>query len=117
MNNIKSSTEQKGTNYLRDITMPLTAEIAEQLMNFLIFFCATGKLNEKGWHCIHIAEKDWWTDTKSKVSANTVRGSAWNTESHFATIGNQYTLDFHLQKTKDSLSDQPHNKWGLTISS
>lgn len=47
MNTIKSSTEQKGTNYLRDITMPLTAERAEQLMNFLISFCAAGKLNEK----------------------------------------------------------------------
>lgn len=48
MNAIKSSTQQKGTNSLGDITMPLTADIAEQFINFLIFFYATVKLNEKG---------------------------------------------------------------------
>lgn len=98
MNTIKSTTEQKGNNYLVDIAIPLTAELENSWTVQLIFSCDTGKLNENGWHCIHIAEKDWWTGTKSKVSANIVGGSAWDTESPFASIGNSTHWTFTSRK-------------------
>lgn len=48
MNTIKSTTEQKGNNYLVDIAIPLTAELENSLTVQLIFSCDTGKLNENG---------------------------------------------------------------------